>query len=249
MSAPEVIFVAAVLFFGGFVKGSIGFGAPLVAAPLLALLLVPGRVVTLLTLSILLSNVTDVWRLRTEWRALGRVAPYLLCALAAIPAGVWFLEVGDPDLIRLMMGLMAYAYLIAERRLAFFRGLGAGLRGALGAAMGALLGFVYGATTISGAVNVIYFSMLRLPKNPFIFLMNAFNATGMSVIILTLSLRGFYAKPRLIEALLAVAPLYAGYWAGVRIRDRIDHALFFKLIRVALFFIATSLVARFVLTP
>lgn len=248
MSETEILFVAGVLFLGGFVKGSIGFGTPLVAAPLLALLLAPERVVTLLVPALLLSNITDAWRLRAERRALARIAPYLLCALASIPLGVWFLGFGDPDLIRLMMGLMAYAYLIVERRLDSFREPGAGLRSALGAGMGAVLGFVYGATTISGVVNTIYLTMLRLPKNPFIFLMNAFNMTGTAVMLLTLSLGGFYARPRLIEALLAVAPVYLGYWAGVGIRERIDRALFYRLIRIVLFLTATSLVARFLLT-
>ncbi len=248
MSEPEILFVAGVLFLGGFVKGSIGFGMPMVAAPLLALPLAPERVVTLLVPALLLSNLTDVWRLREERRVLARIAPYLLCALASIPVGVWFLGFGDPDLIRLMMGLMAYAYLIVERRLDSLGEPGAGLRRALGAGMGAALGFVYGATTISGVVNTIYFTMLRLPKSPFIFLMNAFNTSGMAVMLLTLSLGGFYSRPRLIEALLAIVPVYLGYWAGVRIRERIDRALFYRIIRVVLLLTATSLVARFVLT-
>lgn len=247
MSAPEVAFVACVLLFGGFVKGSIGFGTPLVTVPLLALLLAPKNVVTLLVPALLVSNITDTWRLRAEWRALREIALYLAFALAFIPAGVWFLGFGDPDLIRLMMGLMAYAYLLVERRLGSFEELGAAFQRALGAVMGALLGFVYGTTTISGAINTIYFSMLRLPKNPFIFLMNAFNTAGMLVIIANLLLQGFYTKPLLTDALLAILPVYAGYWVGIRIREHIDQALFFRLIRAALFLIATSLVVKFLL--
>ncbi len=247
MSDFEITFLGCVLLLGGFVKGSIGFGMPLVSAPLLALLLDPRDVVTLLVPALLLSNVTDALRLRTEWRAIKEIALYLACALAFIPIGVWFLGFGDPDVIRLMMGLMAYAYLLVEGRLSSFRELRAVSQRIVGTLMGTILGFVYGTTTISGAVNTIYFSMLRLPKNPFIFLMNAFNATGMFVILLTLSLRGHYDKPRLDKALLAIVPIYAGYWAGIRIRERIDQALFFRLIRTALFLIATSLVIKFIL--
>ncbi len=247
MTHPETIFVVCVLLLGGFVKGSIGFGTPLVAAPFLALLLPPRNVATLLAISLLVSNVTDTWRLRAEWRALGEIRLYLACALACIPVGVWYLGFGDPDAIRLMMGLMAYAYLVVESRLGSFRELGAGLQRALGALMGATLGFVYGTTTISGAINTIYFSMLRLPKNPFIFLMNAFNSVGMTVMIASLALAGLYTKPRLAEGLLAIVPVYVGYWAGIRVRERIDQALFFRLIRVFLFLIATSLVVKFAL--
>jgi len=38
-----------------------------------------------------------------------------------------------------------------------------------------------------------------------------------------------------------------GHLAGIRVRERIDQALFFKIIRVALFLIATSLVLKFIM--
>ncbi len=247
MSEVEAVVVILVLFFGGFVKGSIGFGTPLVSAPLLALFIDPQEIVTLLALPLLVSNITDTYRLRSEWRSLREIWLYLLCALALIPVGVWFLGFGDPDFIRLMMGIMAYTYLLVESRLSSFKELGTGLQRIVGALMGAILGFVYGTTTISGAINVIYFSMLRLSKNPFIFLMNAFNTTGMIVIISSLGLQGIYTKPRFTNALLAIIPVYVGYWVGIRVREHIDQALFFKLIRIALFLIATSLVIKFAL--
>ncbi len=247
MSDFEIAIVVCVLFFGGFVKGSIGFGTPLVAAPLLALFIAPKEIVTLLALPLLISNFTDTYRLRSEWRAIREIWLYLLVAMAFMPVGVWFLGFGDPDFIRLMMGVMAYIYLLVESRLGFFKELGAGFQRIVGAVMGATLGFVYGTTTISGAINIIYFSMLRLAKNPFIFLMNAFNSTGMCVIILSLYLQGFYTKPRFTNALMAIIPVYVGYWAGIRVREHIDQALFFKLIRIALFLIATSLVIKFVM--
>ncbi|MYA97307.1 MAG: sulfite exporter TauE/SafE family protein [Nitrospinae bacterium] len=247
MSELEFVATVCVLFFGGFVKGSIGFGTPLVAAPLLALFLAPQNVVTMLALPLLVTNITDTYRLRSEWRALGEIWLYLLCALAFIPVGVWFLGFGDPDFIRLMMGVMAYTYLLVESRLASFKELGAGFQRIVGAMMGATLGFVYGTTTISGAINMIYFSMLRLAKNPFIFLMNAFNTSGMFVIIASLTLQGFYTKPRLTSGLLAIIPVCIGYLVGIRVRERIDQALFFRLIRIALFLIATSLVLKFIM--
>ena len=247
MSETEVGIVVCVLLFGGFVKGAIGFGTPLVAVPLLALFIAPRNIVTTLALPLLLSNITDAYRLRSEWRSLREIWLYLLCALAFMPVGVWFLGFGDPDFIRLTMGVMAYTYLLTEHRLASFGELGAGAQRIAGATMGAALGFVYGTTTISGAINMIYFRMRRLAKNPFIFLMNAFNTAGMVVIIASLWLGGFYTKPRLTHGLLAILPVYAGYWAGVRVRAHIDAALFFQLIRAALFLAATSLVIRFII--
>ena len=151
MSELEVAAAFCVLFFGGFVKGSIGFGTPLVAAPLLALFITPQNVVTMLAIPLLVTNITDTYRLRTEWRSLREIWLYLLVALAFMPVGVWFLGFGDPDFIRLMMGVMAYTYLLVESRLAAFKELGSGLQRIVGAMMGATLGFVYGTTTISGA--------------------------------------------------------------------------------------------------
>ena len=77
--------------------------------------------------------------------------------------------------------------------------------------------------------------------------MNAFNTSGMCVIIASLWLQDFYTKPRFTNALLAIIPVCIGYLVGIRVRERIDQALFFKLIRIALFFIATSLVIKFIM--
>ena len=77
--------------------------------------------------------------------------------------------------------------------------------------------------------------------------MNIFNAAGMFIMILSLSHQGIYTKPRFIEGLLAIIPVGIGYLVGIRVRERIDQALFFRIIRIALFFIATSLVIKFIM--
>ena len=212
MSELEISFVFCILFVGGFVKGSIGFGTPLVAAPLLALFLVPQNVATLLAFSLLVSNIVDAYRLRSEWRSLREISLYLPFALAFVPVGVWFLGFGDPDFIRLMMGVMAYTYLLVERRLGSFKELGSGLQRIVAAMMGATLGFVYGTTTISGVISTIYFSMLRLPKNPFIFLMNIFNAAGMFIMILSLSHQAFIRSLALSKGCWRSSPWVSGIW-------------------------------------
>ena len=95
-----------------------------------------GEVQALLAFSLLVSNIADAYRLRSEWRAIREISLYLPFALAFVPVGVWFLGFGDPDFIRLLMGVMAYAYLLVESRLGSFKELGAGLQKIVGATDG-----------------------------------------------------------------------------------------------------------------
>jgi hypothetical protein len=244
MSEIEWGLIALILFLGGLVKGSIGFGFPALAVPLLSLIIGPREAVVMLSVSVVVTNIDNVRRGIAEWRSLRLVLPYFIVGIVCVPLGVFFLRSGSPDLVRLVIGLVVIAYLGVQRFLPNMSNLGAPARRGIGAGLGFLAGFLAGMANLPGPVSIIYFSMFRLSKNAFIFVINAFNTLTVSSAIITFAASGEYTPSALTRAALALVPVYVGFWTGVRLRERLSGERFFRLVNAGLFGVACLLFVR-----
>ncbi len=247
MSDPQWILLWAVIAAGGVIKGAIGFALPIFTVPFLSLFMGPREAVVLMSVPVLLANLADVrWGLG-EWRNLRRVAPYFAAGVLAVPFGVKFLHWGDPETIRFLIGLAVFAFLAVRRFIAPMEHLSPGMRLGAGVSMGAAAGFLMGMASLPGPVSIVYFSMFAWPKEVFIFVLSAFNSLASASQISSLALGGNYAAAPLAQTILATLPVFLGYWAGLRIRGRLEQKLFNRLVSFVMFFIASSLVGRFLL--
>ena len=93
-------------------------------------------------------------------------------------------------------------------------------------------------------MSIVYFSMFSWPKEAFIFLMNAFNTVVSGTLLYSLAGQGGFTKPILRWIGVLLVPIFAGMWLGLRLRGRLDQVLFYRVVRVALFWVATSLILR-----
>ncbi len=244
MSEIEWGFVALILFLGGLLKGSIGFGLPAFSIPFLSLILGPRDAVVMISVSVVLTNIDNVRRDFSEWRSLRQMLPYFIVGAACVPLGVLFLRSGNPELVRLVIGLVVFAYLGVQRYLPDMSNLGAAARRGIGAGCGILAGFLAGMANLPGPVSIIYFTMFRLSKNAFIFLINAFNTLTVGGAIVTYAVSGEYTPHAITRAALALVPVYAGFWTGVRLRERLSTERFFRLVNAGLFGVASLLLVR-----
>jgi uncharacterized membrane protein YfcA len=244
MSATEWALAALIMFVGGIVKGGIGFGFPAFAIPFLSLIIGPREAVVMLSLSVVATNIDNVRRSFSEWRSLLEVLPYFAVGIVCVPIGVIFLQRGDPDLVRLIIGLAVYLYLATRCFLPEMSGLGTGTRRGIGVGCGLLAGFLAGMANLPGPVSIIYFTMFGFTKNAFVFVINAFNVVSIGGAAATFALRGEYAHPALARALVVFIPVYLGFWTGLRLRERLSQEVFFRFVLWGLFGVATMLVVR-----
>ncbi len=103
-------------FAGAFVAGLSGFAFGPVAASLWLYVLTPLQSASLIIGFGLLVQGYSVWKLRAaiDWR---RLWPFMLGAVAGVPAGVSLLTWADPNSVRIAVG----AILVAYSLYAFFR--------------------------------------------------------------------------------------------------------------------------------
>ena len=150
--APQLPAAIGIAVVAGLVYGFAGFGAALIAMPVLANLYTPAEAVGIFGLSALGSLLTVVPR---AWREGDRTAllPLFLGAAATLPLGVWVLRVAPVEALRWAISLLVLGTtvaLLAGWRRAGQDGTGARL------AVGAGTGFVGGATGLTGPVMVLF---------------------------------------------------------------------------------------------
>lgn len=244
MTAVELTLTVAVLFVGGVAKGVIGFGLPAIVVPPLSLFVGPLDAVVIISIPAMLTNLANVRIGISEWRSIFQIWIYVVMGLIAVPFGVIFVQKGNPDVVRLFIGLIVYGYLAMRTHLPVMGELPRAKRNGLGAGLGMLAGFFGGMASLPGPVSIVYFSMFNFSKDVFVFLMNVYNSFNSFGLVGTMILRGIYTPPALMRAVGALIPIFVGFGVGIWLRKRLSHSLFFRLVNIGLFCIATLIIVR-----
>lgn len=147
--------VAMVL--AGVVRGFAGFGGGLLMVPFMSLIYSPAEAVATATLTGIVGGVQMIPEVRrhANWR---EILPIALAAGPLTPLGTYFLIIGDPDLIRRVIGaivlffatVMLWGWTYNGRRDAF-----------LATLAGAFSGVINGLAAMGGPVATLYFVASR----------------------------------------------------------------------------------------
>ena len=226
-AAPQLIAAAAVVCGAAMLKGAIGFGFPLVAVPLLSLIVGPRVAIPVVAFPTLLSNVLV---LRRGGAGDARSMIVVLVAIAlGTPAGALLIKALEPRVLSALVGAVAMLYVLAIAfRLTFKIPAAAGRRA--GPVIGLLAGLMGGATGISSPLLAIYLHFLRFEKRPFVFWMTVmFFVVNIAQVLSYLRL-GLYSGPVRQMAFWACLPMAVGTLAGLALQDRLQQRGFERLV-------------------
>lgn len=244
LSPLETAWCAFALTAGYAVRGVAGFGAGVVAAPLLAFVLPMSTTAPLVTILGFLVSVRQAlrhWRI-VQWRAIARFIPG---SLVGVPLGLWLMANADQHLLTRLLGAYVVAYalysLFAERLL----GRALVMPGYMVhpiAVAGALVSTLFGG--LAGPVYVTYFDSLGLEKGVF--------RVTVSTTLLTVSIvrgAGYFAAGvfRAEDFLLVVAalvPAAVGTLLGDWVHDRIEPQAFRTYVGALLVLSGSALLFR-----
>jgi uncharacterized protein len=222
LSYPGLAFYALVLIGAFAVRSAAGFGAVLVAVPMLAFIL---PMTTAVPVASALAVVTAIRYVGRDWRHIAwrQFVIISLYTIIGIAIGFCFLRVLDEHTLRrgLAVFLIIYSvYVLMTGGLppavsARWHGVLAGCAGILGGFFGALFG---GGV---GPIYVIYFNVLRLDRETFRATMTTVMLVSAAARIVGYASFGFYGGPTLMLLAFGLPLIAIGSWLG----DRLAHIL------------------------
>jgi uncharacterized membrane protein YfcA len=236
---PDLSFVP-VLMIAAFVHGAFGFGFPLVATPLLTMMM-DLRTAVLLTLIPTVSiNLISILG-EKNWRtALRRFWTIPVFTFAGSLLGTQVLLSVDPEPFRLLLALLVIASLLSEgfSRSEKERRVPAWVM----AGLGLTLGLLAGVSNIFAPVLVAYALFTRMPSTLMVATFNLTFLTSKSGQIAGFLVRDAFTGQALVMTLWGLPLVLLSLWIGIRLRRRMDMAIFERLLRYALWIIAIALI-------
>lgn len=231
------------LALGGFAKGVLGVGLPMVTVPILSLFLPIRDVVAIMYFPILATNIWQAFSGGYLLLALKRFWPLLLVLTILVWVGTFSLTRLDADLVALLLGL-AVAIFAALSLLRPNLRIAPRWEKPLGVLAGAAAGFFGGLALIGGPPVIMYFVALHLRKEEFIgciglvYLLTLIPA-GVAYVTLGV-LQTHHILPGLATLIPTCAALALGQW----LRGWLNQELFRKILLGSMVVIGLNLVQR-----
>ena len=236
-----IIIILAVLA-GGLVKGTLGFGMPMVALPIIAFIIPPTTAMILLCAPIFLTNF-----LQTKFRqgvSSYRFLPMFLSLIIGLIIGArLILEIDVNTITQIIAVSIIFAALVNcfgikikninknhENTITSLIGFGSGILGGL--------------STFYGPPMLAYLVAVDLPKEKFVRTVSTMYFIGSFPLYGSLIYYGFATKEDLIFSLILIIPAFIAQQVGTKIRDKFNQNQFRICILITLIILGFSLLVK-----
>jgi uncharacterized protein len=237
------LIVGIALLIAAFVKGATGLGFPLIATPMVALLLDIRIAVTVLILPNLFMDSAQVVRNGLPYDIFRRfknlIVPTIigvfLGTLALVKTPLWVLNLclGVMVLVFVVSSLLKFEFMVSPRS-----------EKILSPIFGFLSGFLNGMTNAAGPTLAIYFYSLKLEKRTFVkALATIFVTTKLSQLV-AISTWNFFNWQTIKLSLLVLLFTLAGFYIGMEAQDRVNQQTFNRGLMALLALVGVILVIR-----
>ena len=243
MTELELLAVAGVSFAGSFVKSITGMGYPMLAIPVLSLVVgVEAAVVLIAVPNVVLNAVLGIGT-RSE-RSHTRDLPVLLATmtLGAVAGALVLVEAPEePLLIALALSVLAFVVLrLRDPDLV----LEPATTRRWSPLVGILAGLGQGAIGVSGPVVAAWLHGYRLPRDAYVFAVTLLFLAGGAAQLVVLLVAGLFTPERWLAAGVALVGALLALPTGVRLRSRLPGETFERLILALLVVSGASLLVR-----
>ena len=244
MSAEVLAYIALVCVLAGLVHGALGFGFPLVATPLVALVIDMKSAITLLAPVTLALVVISALR----GGKLGALVRRFWFMPFGIALGAWLgtevLLAAPPEPFLLVLALVLVLYLNLDRVGRGESALVQRLRAPFGFAFAFLAGVCEAIANVAGPVLFVYFMLLGAAPSQIVQTLNMCFTVGKGSQVLTLAGAGALSGAWVMVAGLSV-PSVAALATGMRMREGIDAQTYRAWLRKALWVMVVLLLVQF----
>lgn len=231
---PTTIAVGAALLLAAFVKGTSGMGFPMIATPMVALILDIQTAIVILIIPNLIMDATQIFRGRFSTDIFRRFKWLLVWTVVGVFLGTKVLVMLPVWILNLTLGITILAF-VAWSLLKVELTIPSRMEKVLSPAVGLVGGFLNGMTNSAGPAPAIYLYSLRLPKLEFIkSIATIFIVTKLGQLA-AVSTWHLFAPATLKLSLEVTLFVLAGFYLGLKTQDRVNQENFNRALLVILF--------------
>ena len=236
-----IIIILAVLA-GGLVKGTLGFGMPMVALPIIAFIIPPTTAMILLCAPIFLTNFLQI-KFRQGVSSYRFLPMFLSLIIGLIIGARLILEIDVKTITQIIAVSIIFAALVNcfgikikninknhENTITSIIGFGSGILGGL--------------STFYGPPMLAYLVAVDLPKEKFVRTVSTMYFIGSFPLYGSLIYYGFATKEDLIFSLILIIPAFIAQQVGTKIRDKFNQKQFRICILITLIILGFSLLVK-----
>jgi uncharacterized protein len=245
LGAAAFAFLALVCLLAGFAHGALGFGFPIVATPLAALVIDIKSAIALLvpvTLVLVVVSVLGGGGLRELLARFWFLPP-------AMALGAWLgtrlLIAAPPEPFLLVLAALIALYLNLDRLGFGASALARRWRLPLGLGLGFAAGITEAVANVAGPLLLIYFMLLGLQPAQLVQTLNLCFTVGKGAQMATWVAAGAMTPATWLAAGVLAVPALAALLLGMRVRGRVDAATYRRWLRRALAAMAILLAGQF----
>lgn len=243
LSAADVLILALAFGLGGFVKGVVGLGLPMIAVPLISTVLDPRTAIAAMILPIMGANFIQA-RQGGDMREIAYRFRWLLIPMVAGSiVGAAIITSVKLDHAALILGALVAIFALTTL-LGWQPRLPTGVDRRLRPAVGLVSGVIGGMSSFFAPTVAPYLFTLGLDKNTFIRAMGVTFLIGEAPLFIGLAATGF--APPAIWALSAAgwATVGAFMTLGAKVRQRIPQKHFMTLVGAMLLIVGLNMIRR-----
>jgi uncharacterized protein len=234
---------AAAILFGGFLKGAVGMGAPLVSVPVLAAIYGVRAAVTVMTIPLIVSNLWQIWSYRRAREGRNALFRLLAGCIVGVIFGTFLLGIAPDAWLAIGLAGLLIAYLVFSLLQPEFA-LSREKAQRIALPMGLVTGLLQGAAGLSTPVSVTFIHAQRLTRAAHVFAVSSVFMVLSATQIVALTAIGVMTWRLAAASAAALVPIMLGVWIGQHLGERVSRRTFERLTLGVLFLIALGLLAK-----
>ncbi|MDD2639549.1 MAG: sulfite exporter TauE/SafE family protein [Arcobacteraceae bacterium] len=240
LSFEFLIALGLILFISGIFHGTIGFGFPMIATPLLALFTDIQTAIMFTIIPTILVNLTSIISEEKFMVVVKNFYPFAVIAMVGSALGTLLLIYAHSNYFKLFLALMILCYLLMDNFKINSRFVQQHPKKALGL-FGLSAGFFGGLTNVMAPLLIVYSMESKFTKSQTIQFSNLCFLLGKIIQFILFSLYGTFTLQNIGLSLGTLSIVAVALYWGIKIKRQIDIKTYQRFIKVLLFVISLVL--------